>query len=247
MKYPQMTDIRVLTWNMLNDAYAFPCRYPWVSPASLAWSRRQSQMASILVPLSLDFICAQEVSEGNVPELPGMTWVYGLDRKRRKAISKGNHVMTCALAYRGSKWCMVGDPQVTSRTLTCTFRAAGGGDETFRITSLHLPVDTSEQLVHLRHDLGDVVAGDFNNFPGTAPVRALCDRKEQEGYVNVYDERTGPKSTYYLNDVVDYVFIRPSRFRLKSICWASPHHPIPNALFPSDHLWIMAVLTALPH
>lgn len=242
--------LTVLTWNLMHPDYALKDRFPNTPPAYLAWSYRKEKIESLIKQLKPDLVCAQEVQWDDHPELPEYEWVIGLNKKRQKEIDKGKRPLLCAVAYLKERFQGVQQVITGSRSVTVTLLTELGPPVT--VTSLHLPTSsTQERLQHLRKVKCDIVAGDFNDFPGTEPVQYLCREEKANAtqkatassagqYLNVYDELRAPLSTYYLDDVVDYIFCR-APWRPKRISWSS-NQSLPSASIPSDHHWVMLEL-----
>lgn len=224
---------RVVTWNLLHPSYALANRYPWARGKDLLWERRKWLIVDELSSLEPDVVCCQEVLYGEAPPIPGFNWEYAVTKQRRRQIDRGGHPLLCAIGYHTKRYNLV-QSLPTSRTLTVTLRDIESAEE-LSVSSVHLPVQNeSESIVHLSKPLGDIVVGDFNDFPDSKCVLYLEDHR---GYNNVYHKKQ-PRATYN-KSVLDYMFAS-DRWAFKRVCWAKPQGKIPSARWPSDHLWVMA-------
>jgi len=234
-----MNSLKVLTWNMMHPDFGDSKRFPYCSSENLSWSYRKVKIEDIVNKLEPDIVCAQELQYDELPDLKGFEWILALNKKRRKEIKQGKRPLLCGIAFRTEQFEKTLETITTSRTLTVRLKQKEN-EYPVCISTVHLPAERKEQkeedrINHLSKPLGDIVTGDFNDFPGTKTVKYLQEKKEP--YTNVYDVLQQPSSTCYIDKVVDYMFFRGSWHPVQ-LSWSNMKK-IPSKVVPSDHGWVM--------
>ena len=195
------------------------------------WKHRKPLIEKELIKTNADVICLQEVSHESYPEMKGYEVVLNMNKKRKKEIEKGKKPLLLATYYKSDKFTLM-DTVQNSRTLTLTLKH--GNVLMWKIQNVHLPVEVKEQLNHLKHLEGiDVLCGDFNNFPDSELVKFIKSKSFQIS-------QPQPKSTYYKEDTIDYIFTTPEYYTKQY--WGTTTK-MPSAKWPSDHIWISAFIS----
>lgn len=233
--------IKVLTWNILHPDYALPDRY-LTNPNYLTWSHRKSLIAQELQKTNADVLCLQEVCHNDFPELKGYHVELNINKKREKEIKKGKNPLLVATYWKEDKFEKISEYK-NSRTMTVTLKDKEGQE--WSIMNVHLPVKVEEQVLHLQKGVNcDIVCGDFNNFPDSEVIE-LVQSKDYQWC------QPQPRSTYYKQDIVDYIFIKPEYYNRQYWGVPSPNadgrrgvaQKMPSREWPSDHIWLCATIS----
>lgn len=227
--------IKVVTWNILHPDYALSDRYK-IKPAHLTWEHRKPLIEKELIHTNADVICLQEVSHDSYPEMKGYEVILNINKKRKKEIEKAERPLLVATYYKSERFTLVSTLH-SSRTLTVSLKQ--NDDKVWIIQNVHLPVEVKEQLNHLKGLKGkkriDILCGDFNNFPDSDTIEFV---KSQ----NFQISKPQPKSTYYKEDIIDFIFTAPEYYTDQY--WGRARK-IPSEEWPSDHIWISALISQM--
>lgn len=226
---------RILSWNILHPDFATKSRYHWCETKALRWETRKASIEKIIQSYDPDIVCLQETLYLNAPSVPGFEWIYANTKRRMKHIEKGERPQLCAIGYLREKYSISGIER-RSRSVSVKLRDVQTGTE-MTVTSVHLPAFSDVDVsTHLSRDLGDIVMGDFNDEKGHPRVSYL---ETAKNYKSMYGPSCHPKSTCYLQTVIDHGFVR-APWALRNIFWYSPQGKIPTSRWPSDHACLIA-------
>jgi mRNA deadenylase 3'-5' endonuclease subunit Ccr4 len=237
--------MRLVTWNVLADAYLRPDWYRGVPPALLEPDRRRSAVCTRAAGLEADVLCLQEVDEACFAALGRLLGVLGYRGTfRRKGLGKPDG---CATFWRGLS--------ATSESVLAF--AVGSGHvaqsttfEHVRVVTTHLKWDAPDSAVATRWGMRQsdelltwvrdeprplIVCGDFN-------VRAddqVMARFEAGGLRDAFDgsHRPHTSSTNGRSAKIDHVVssvpgLRPAALQFDQVGVTS----LPNEAEPSDHV-----------
>lgn len=224
--------VKIVSWNIMHSDWGLAERYAHCPPSVLTWSHRKPLIEAEMARRGADFYCLQECCHQDYPLLNGYRLLLAMNKKRQKSVDKGQNPQLCAIMYN-KRW-KLKSHCVSSRSLTATFTTESKDAESPELTiqCCHLPVNLSEHASHLKNLHADVVCGDFNNFPDSDTVALIT----KAGYSKSPRQ---PRTTYYRNNVIDYIFVRdssPWRFS-EALLWGTPAQ-LPSENWPSDHTWI---------
>lgn len=244
-----MSDLTLLTYNVLADAYIRPEYYTHIEPKFLDVTWRRPALVKHIQRRDADIICLQEVEQELFEVLsdalaPTHTATYA---------SKGNHKPDgCATLFRSDLFHLVSEHPLyysDGSGHVALVTALESGDRTLTIANTHVRWDPPEKrgrdhvgyrqieelLAHVREDSPLMVCGDLNARPGSDAIALLRDHGLIDAYGN--DDSAFTSNVNEECKRIDYVFHSPS---LTSVAAPLPtihaKTPLPNAEQPSDHL-----------
>lgn len=244
-------DIKVVTWNILAQAYIRPERYQGVDPAALTQGPRQTRMLRILAELDADLLLLQEVEphafEAICAALPGHHGVYEGKRGKPDGLATLHRPdrlelrRTQPLHYRAS------DPGYDHLALVSELEHRG---HLLRVGNTHLRWQPRETPAHLHQGLlqlqellalmgrdpaARLIAGDLNALSSGPVIKAA-----QAAGLQLAARSLRPWDTALINGnrrKLDYLLHGPQlRASPHPLAPLSKHRPIPCYDNPSDHL-----------
>jgi endonuclease/exonuclease/phosphatase family metal-dependent hydrolase len=243
--------LRLVTYNILADAYIRRSWYPRCTDEALEPARRRQALCEHVAGLGAAVVCMQEVEgralEALASRLSSAGYRYGYARKG------GGKPDGCATFYDPAALGLIEEQRLTygdgSGHVALIMRFDRAGDP-LTVANTHVrwsppetPLEDSHgyrQLGELAAALGDaeraVVCGDFN----LEPEAAALDLLRAAGLVDVHAAAAGPGYTCNPNGEakrIDFVFAGAA---LAATPVAVPviddHTPLPSLEQPSDHL-----------
>ena len=260
--------MRILSYNILAPSYARPERYPFTEPWLLAWEARRDRLAARLLMADADVLCLQEV-EGYIfrylrerlepGDFEGIYARKGHNRSDGCATFYRTSAGDSARAFLDSKVLRYsdgdGEPDSGHFALTTRFRWEG---QTLSVTNTHIRWDepdargrghvgyreVSELLETVFADGLEPVAlcGDFNATPDRDLIQLALSRGFSDAYAaapqpTANSDRTAKR--------IDYIFHSSAcRSQPEPLPMIDDETPLPSETEPSDHLPILATLTA---
>ena len=218
------------------------------------WRERAPLLVEQLVELDPDVVGLQEVRRfpGQarwIAREAGRPWTVRADYKTGwKALWEGIALLSRFPVTGHGRCRLGGDSRVAQRT---TVELPDGRSLDVYDTHLadgHVDLRTAQarrllEWMDERPDTPQVVLGDFNSRPGSAPVRVLTGRLRS---AHALAHGSEPPRTAVGGGVLDYVFVN----ELVEVvdAWVTFDRPSPAdpALLPSDHLGVAARLRLLP-
>lgn len=257
--------MKVISYNILADAYIKPEWYPDVPPERLKWLFRKKRLLEQLLELKADILCLQEVEgcafdylfEGMKVE--GYQGIYG-----RKGFGRVDGCATFfkknLLDFEGANTIMYNDHggnRLASGHVAVILKLMKD-NAMFGIVNTHIRWDLPEKPPeehrgyqevnelsnkYLSDDCVDhwIICGDFNTEAETPVIQLLL----QKGFRDVYEKEKSPTMNKEGLVRIDYIFHSPE---LKGI--PEPIYPLtdkcilPSEENPSDHLPIGAKFSA---
>ena len=244
--------LRVLTWNVLADAYVSKARYPSVAPALLEPERRRELIVSMAIGYDCDVIAFQEAE----PALVDLV-VRRMDTHDVRWCPKGNNrpdgCMTAVrrtLTIAGEQRVEYSDGAESSGHVAHVLDLVDPRGERLRVINTHLrwappgtPIDVHigvkqmrEALTHIEDGSAVVVVvGDLNDLEGGPTRVAMADRglREVQGAgATAYVEHLGLQA-------LDVIAVTPA-LRVSGWTGVEAASPLPNAMCPSDHVLVLA-------
>jgi len=226
------------------------------------WRARAPVLVEQLVDLDPDVIALQEVRRfpgqarriardgaGGRPE-PEPAWEVRTTYKSGvKGLWEGIAVLSRLPVTGHARVRLPGQSRVALRT---TVETAGGpldvydahladGDEALRTAQACRLLAWMDE----RPEVPQVLMGDLNSRPGSAPLRALTGLgRLRSAYALVHG--TEPRRTVHRDGVLDYILVNDRLAVLDA--WLAFDRPAPGdpALLPSDHLGLAATLSLVP-
>ncbi len=221
------------------------------------WPERAPLLVEQLVALDPDVIALQEVRRfpdqarriAREAARGGPTWETRKAYKTGvKRLWEGIAVLSRLPVTGHSRLRLPGQSRVALRTTVETPAGLAvdvyathlaDGDEAVRTAQARRLLAWMDQ----RRDMPQVLVGDFNSRPGSAPVRALT-RHLRSAYAVAHGSE--PPRTVHGDGVLDYMFVNERVAVLDA--WIAFDRPAPAdaSLLPSDHLGLAATLSVLP-
>lgn len=247
--------LRVVSQNVLADAYVNPMYYPHTPPAVLDPAWRRPALATHLANLAADVYCLQEVEPAALAAfraaLPGHEAHYA----QKTAKPDGVATLTRLAALHRAVVRYDDGTGHVALLVVVEYDGRPLGVATTHVkwappgARLHVGVYQAEALLDaLDRDApgcdGWIVCGDFNAPPGSALVARVLAR----GWCDAYADRGGP--TANANGVpkrIDFLFHSPSLVATPDALPAiTATTPLPSATQPSDHLALGAAFAWAP-
>jgi len=251
------TEFRVVSYNILANAYTYPEYYPDVQPEFLQWNVRREVLYDKILSLDADILCLQEIEPEVFADLNTVLRQMGYDgvyAKKGKGRPDG-----CATFFRWEKFDFAGAGAIYYDdnyqgsfsghvALRLYLRTKTG--ETFGIVNTHVrwgdPDQPPEQHVGYREvtELLDcymvnplvdhwMLVGDFNALPESAVVKTVLDH----GFLDAYADLPQPTTLARVVGRLDYIFhSRGLTVIPEPLEEINQNTILPNAVEPSDHL-----------
>ena len=247
---------RLLSWNVLADAYVRPAYFPFTPPALLAPGARTAAVVERLAASDADVVCLQEVERPLVSALEA-----GLPGYSVRFLQKSGKPDGCALLLRTSTAELLGARELTYSdgsghvALLAELRF---GELSAGVATSHIKWDppatpyperwATRQLTELVAAMDDrhpwIACGDFNVTPED-PVLGLLER-----LADVYRGSAWETATINANRRarrIDYLFASPAlACQPLPVPLIDATTPLPSPSEPSDHLVIGATFAARP-
>mmetsp|Transcript_112929 Transcript_112929/g.319506 ORF Transcript_112929/g.319506 Transcript_112929/m.319506 type:complete len:440 (-) Transcript_112929:26-1345(-) len=195
--------VSVVSWNMLLKGFEHKPYYPGVPPAFRAWAWRREQVKDVLLGLSADIFCMQEVEAatfeaefGDLLSEAGYGWVEPKDDSK----GKFPEMAKCAIFYKADRFEKVWQEH-RSRVVLAAFRHRPSGRPVY-VASGHLegaPWQVVARFTQARKALDSIkrqmakdkvvpvscafiFAGDFNETEDSAVCHCLREGGLARGY-----------------------------------------------------------------
>ena len=241
---------RLVSWNVLADAYVQPSYYPAVAPALLARGARTAAIVAQLAASDADVACLQEAEPALIDALRAARgWDVHFSSKRGRPDG-------CALLARGAVRLAdvhpvafadgAPDRDDSGHIALCATLIAG--DLRCELATTHLRWDppgtptaarwATRQARHLLAAVGSldaaIVCGDLNVEPGDDAYRMLLDAGLRDPMAGALHPTANPNGRAKR---IDHVLCGPAlRARPLPVLAIADDTPLPSATMPSDHI-----------
>jgi endonuclease/exonuclease/phosphatase family metal-dependent hydrolase len=242
--------IRVVSWNVLADAYVRREYYPQTNPAVLERASRRAAVVDRLVSFAdADVLCLQEVDDAlfAAAQKRLAEWTGRLLRKTGRG--EGCAIFVRSALAAGLEWKeLVFADRSGHVALGVTFAGIA-------VVSTHLkwePPGTPEETHRGRSQLAEIceawpsgsriVCGDFNDSPGGVVLRLAEERGLLDAYASMADANTCNANRKRRR--IDFILHSADFKATPSLVSQALEDdtPLPSANEPSDHLAIEARL-----
>ena len=162
---PHSGQLSIATWNLLAPCFTKPSKYPWASPESLTWPRRQEKIVARLAAVDADAVCLQEVEVALWDGLHERMRALGYEGILQE--TRGHPVANAVLLRRGTL--QLERVESRSRALITVVRARPDAPPLY-LASVHLEAGAEKAATRL----AQCVMGSIPRKRLAAPDLAMC-------------------------------------------------------------------------